>query len=99
MDKPVAKAVNANNVVEIMELAPIPAYLVWDGSNKDLNAALVYERLVDWQEDSAMRTHVQNFLCMMGHWRQNDEKVFISATMFFGMLPAEAIMWSNCRTI
>jgi hypothetical protein len=35
-----------------MEIAPIPAYLVYDGFEQDLDAAMVYERLMDCQHDS-----------------------------------------------
>ena len=51
-----------------MHLAPIPAYLMYDGFEMDLDAALVYERLRDCQHPSPMLTHAITFLrsCMIG---------------------------------
>ena len=42
MAKPVVRAINATHELEIMKLSPISIYFVWEGFNKDLDAALVY---------------------------------------------------------
>jgi hypothetical protein len=86
-----------------LRIAAIPTYLVYDGFNKDLDAAEVYERVMDCQEASDMRTHALAFLrsCMIGGWRLNDAKPFIATDQFYGMLPPEARVWANqqCRTL
>ena len=35
----------------MLQIAPIPAYLVEDGFDKDLDASMVYEQLMDCQHD------------------------------------------------
>ena len=84
---------------QVMKIAPIPAYFVWDGFNQDLDSAQVYERLMDSQEESTMKQHALDFLCtcMIGNWRKNDEKPFTLAAKFYGMLPKEARVWAAMR--
>lgn len=66
-----------------------------DGLNQVLDAAQVYERLMDSQEVFTMRTHVLAFLrtCMIGNWRNHDEKPVIAAATNFSLLPGEARLW------
>ena len=104
VDQKVEKANNVTNHAEdILRIAAIPTYLVYDGFNTDLDAAEVYERVMDCQEASDMRTHALAFLrsCMIGGWRLNDAKPFIATDQFYGMLPPEARVWANqqCRTL
>ena len=103
VDQKVEKANNVTNHADILRIAAIPTYLVYDGFNKDLDAAEVYERVMDCQEASDMRTHALAFLrsCMIGGWRLNDAKPFIATDQFYGMLPPEARVWANqqCRTL
>ena len=47
---------------DIMYFSFIPAYMVYDGFNQDITAALVYKRLRDIQHDSPMQDHVPEFL-------------------------------------
>ena len=95
----VERAGQVNDKEEIMCIAPIPAYLVWDGFEQDLDASMVYERLLDCQHDSPMRTHALAFLrsCMIGGWRVQDEKPFVPVAMFFAMVPAQARLWAAQR--
>ena len=100
VDKPVMKAqAVTGNAIAAMRIAPIPAYLVWDGFDKDLDAALVYERLMESQHESRMKTHALMFLrsCMIGGWRLADTKPFLPAGQFYAMLPAEARLWGAKR--
>ena len=103
VDQKVEKANNVTNHADILRIAAIPTYLVYDGFNTDLDAAEVYERVMDCQEASDMRTHALAFLrsCMIGGWRLNDAKPFIATDQFYGMLPPEARVWANqqCRTL
>jgi len=46
-DQQVLRASAVNTMHHIMKIAPIPAYFVWDGFNQDLEAAQVYEQLMD----------------------------------------------------
>ena len=61
---------------DLMGLAPIPPYLVYDGLDEDLDARMVYEWLMLSQHPSEMRTHALAFLCtcLVGQWRQSDAK-------------------------
>ena len=43
VDKAVMKAQVVQGTTTAMRIMPIPAYLVWDGFNKDLDAAMIYE--------------------------------------------------------
>jgi hypothetical protein len=103
VDQKVEKANNVTNHADILRIAAIPTYLVYDGFNTDLDAAEVYERVMDCQEASDMRTHALAFLrsCMIGGWRLNDAKPFIATDQFYGMVPPEARVWANqqCRTL
>jgi len=40
-----------------MRIAPIPAYLVFDGFETDLDASMVYERLMDIHDKTPMIEH------------------------------------------
>ena len=99
VDAMVQQASNVNGEEIMMKIAPIPAYLVWNGFDKDLDAAMVYERLMDCQHDSEMRTHAVTFLqsCIVGRWRDNDEKPFLPAEVFYNMLPPEVRIWGVKR--
>jgi hypothetical protein len=103
VDKRVAKAIDVMEEKQIMRLAPIPAHLVFDGFNDDLNTSMVYERImesiVDDTDRSPMLDHALAFLrsCMIGAWRQDDIKPCIPQHDFFGMLPIPARQWANER--
>ena len=92
VEQQVARARNVQDKANVLRMAAIPAYIVWDRFNKDLDAAMVYERLMDCQHDSHMRTHALAFLrtCMIGMWRVGDTKPFMAPADFYGMLPTEA---------
>ena len=59
------------NRAELMQIAPIPAYLVYDGVDKDLDAAEIVERVLNVTDhgNSDMYTHLLNFLlaCLSSH--------------------------------
>ena len=59
---------NVSGEEDIMSIAPIPPYLVYDGFNHGISTALVYETLWDSQHDSTMNYHALSFLrsCMLG---------------------------------
>ena len=57
VDQPVARANAVTNKHNIMRIAPIPAYLVFDGFETDLDASMVYERLMDIHDKTPMIEH------------------------------------------
>jgi len=99
VDTHVQRASNVRGEKEILGIAPIPAYLVWDGFDQDLDAIMVYERLMDCQHDSPMRTHALTFLrsCMVGVWRAADLRPSVPVTEFYSMLPRDARVWAHQR--
>ena len=56
-------AQNVSEEEDIMSVAPIPEYLVYDGFKHNTIAALVYESIWDIQHGSPMRYHALMFLC------------------------------------
>ena len=58
----VVSARNVQDKFNVLRMAVIPEYLVWDGFNKYLDVAMVYERLMGCQHDSHIRTHALAFL-------------------------------------
>ena len=85
-----------DNTAEIMQCAPIPAFLVYDGFNQDIQAEVLYERVlsVDNQE-LAMIIHCKNFLraCMV---QRNipDPKPHVTATTFMTTVNIAARQWA-----
>jgi len=64
-----SRELSINNEVELMKIVPFLIYMVWDGLNQDFEATIMYERLMDSQEDSLVRTYALIFLvhsCMIG---------------------------------
>ena len=100
MAKHIACAKDVAHEERIMNIAPIPAYLLYDGFEKDLDSAMVYERLRYCQHPSPMLTHAITFLrsCMVGKWRENDRKPFPKPTYFTNMPSHEARMWAQQRS-
>ena len=60
-------AQNVSGKEDIMAIALIPVYMVYNGFYQDISAALVYKRLHDIQQDSHMRDHALALLhsCML----------------------------------
>ena len=99
VDQRIERAQVVNTEDDIMKIAPCPAYFLYDGFNTDLDAAMVYERLMDCQHPSPMLTHALMFLrsCMIGGWRQADTKLYVEQHTFFAMLPQKARQWGAQR--
>ena len=97
VEQQVARERNIQYKANVLRMAAIPAYLMWDIFNKDLDAAMVYEHLTDCQNDSHMRTHALAFLrtCMIGMWRVGDMKPFMAPADFYGILPTEERVWGS----
>lgn len=99
VDQPVAPAREVTTEASIMRIAPVPAYMIFDGFNDDLDASMVYERLMDVQDRTPMIDHALMFLrsCMIGQWRQQDIRPHIPINEFFGMVHSTARLWANNR--
>ena len=87
--------------VPILQVAPIPAYLVYDGFHQDLDAADVYERLLAIDaadEDLYMYRHAQHFLlsCLSTH-NSGDAKPYVSPPTIMAPIPQVAKEWAKDR--
>ena len=82
-----------------MQVVPIPAYFVLDGLEDDLEAAVVYERLLQSTHVSLMRTHALAFLraVLVGNFCQADDKPFVSGESFRRMIPSQGRIWGSTR--
>jgi hypothetical protein len=87
------------NSYDIMQLAPIPPFLVYDGLESDLNAALVYERLLFTDTDGLpVYQHAKNFLlsCLSKH-NVNDNKPYVNHRLLLQQPTVDARRWGNTR--
>ena len=81
----------------VMKLAPIPAYLVYDGFNTNIDAAEVYERVLSVADHSTPTfTHLKNFLlaCLCSH-NMGDPKPWVPQEHFMQPISASARRWST----
>ena len=84
---------------EIMQIAPIPPFLVYDGLETDLNAALIYERVLDADTHGMpVYQHAKDFLlaCLSKH-NLPDNKPFITHTTLLQQQSANSKRWANAR--
>jgi hypothetical protein len=83
----------------IMQIAPLPPFLVYDGLESDLNAALVYERLLFTDtEGLPVYQHAKNFLlaCLSKH-NAADNKPYENHTLLLQQPTVDARRWGNTR--
>ena len=60
---PLLQRLNVKNTDETMQLAPIPPYYVYDGFEKDLDAACVLERIMTINPtETEILKHLKKFL-------------------------------------
>ena len=99
VDRPVQMARNVNQKMDLIRVVPIPAYLVYDGLNEDLDAAMVYERLRSSAHNGAWKDTGLAFCrsCMVGTWRQTDHKPFLDSANFNAILPPQGRTWGLNR--
>jgi hypothetical protein len=83
--------------LDLPKIVAIPPYLVYDGLNQDLNAALVYERLLDCTHNDSWLNQAKAFLrsILVGSYRATDHKPYTSLEKWTTMLPMEAKTWRN----
>ena len=93
----VALARNVRNEEDIPRIAPIPAYLCYDGFGTDIEAEVMYERLRMHPHPEAWWTNALT-LCrasLVGGWRQTDIQPCFSETAFTNLVPHEGRTWAN----
>ena len=86
---------NVTKVEEVMRIAPIPAYFVYNGFSNDLNAADIYEQILHSEHQSPMLVHAKTFLQaqLVGPLRNEDNKLYVGQNEWNRMLPVESKMW------
>ena len=99
LGRSVVRANNVTTQTNIIQVVPIPAYFVLDGLEDDLEAAVVYERLLQSTHVSLMRTHALAFLraVLVGNFRQVDDKPFVPGESFRRMIPSQGRIWGSTR--
>ena len=94
-----AKANDVTTTFDLMKIAPIPAYLVFDGFNKDLEAEVVLERLlqVDNQEN-AIIAHGLAFTqaCLVKH-TVNGARQHLPPAVFMQSQSIQAKTWATTK--
>ena len=92
VDQQTGRSRNVSDEEEIMCMAPIPVYMLYDGFERDLDAVMVNEWLMDSSDSSTMHVHALTFLCscMIRKYIQNYIKEFLPQAQLFGMIPPDA---------
>ena len=94
---PLLQRSSITNTVRIMLVAPIPAYLVYDGFNTNLDAAEVYERVISFDSHTTPTyTHLKQFLlcCLSGHNAQ-DRKPWAPQEHFMQPISLSGRQWAS----
>ena len=101
VEQKLVRARNITNKEEIMKISPILPYWIYDGFEKYLDAAMVYESLMDSLETSYMHFHGLNFKhsWIIVKYRLNNAKPFLPQSQLFAMLPPDARRWAYSRFI
>ena len=75
----------------------MPPYFVYDGFEGDLDAGLVYERLLQHNDkENEMFSHLKSFLraCLSSH-NAGDEKPYVDTTVFASTPAVQARRWAK----
>jgi hypothetical protein len=83
----------------VMQIAPIPAFLILDGFTKDVDAAELLERIFSLDNtDGEMYQHLKSYLqaCLTGH-NLGDPSPRISQDIVFAPPPLTARRWAKSR--
>jgi hypothetical protein len=94
---PRARANEAQTFESVMQLAPIPSFLVLDGFTKDLDAAEIIERMDGLDDtDGDMYTHLRKFLmaCLTGH-NANDRCPRLQLDQILAPVSVQARIWAG----
>jgi hypothetical protein len=96
---PLVARLHINTTQNLMKLAPIPPFLVYDGINQDLNAANILERLMTINtDDIPMYDHLKNFLraCVSSHHLPNN-KPYLPLEALLAPPSASALRWAGVK--
>jgi len=93
---PLAQVRAASDTNPLVQLAPIPAFLVYDGFDNNLDAAEVYERVLSLDNhDTPMMLHLKQFLraTVVNH-NQDDNTPALQPDVLMQTIPNEARIWA-----
>jgi hypothetical protein len=96
---PLLQAIAVQTTQNLLKLAPIPAWLAFDGFEGDLDAAELYERVLTTVDvDTPMYEHLKHFLlaCLAKHNAQ-DNVHHTTAAAIIAQIPRDARRWSHSR--
>ena len=96
---PLVARAHITQTQNLMQLAPIPPFLVYDGINQDLNAANILERLLTINtEDTPMYEHLKHFLksCVSSHHLPNN-KPYLPLETLLAPPSASALRWAGTK--
>jgi hypothetical protein len=96
---PRIRAHEANTTVTVMQIAPVPSFLVMDGINTDIDAAALIERVLSLDNrDGEMYEHLLSFLlaCLTGH-NVGDLCPRISQDLLLRPATATARRWAHSK--
>lgn len=84
---------------EVPGFAVLPNYFLYDGLTKDLNAAEVYERLLQSTHTAPWLDSAKAFLrsVVIGNLRKNDPKPYVPRDLWHSMAPLEAKIWKKTQ--
>ena len=96
---PLLNRITVTNKESLMKLAPIPAYLVYDGFNTNLDAAEIYERVLSMDDhDTPTYAHLKHFLlaCLNAH-NAPDHKPWVPHEFLLQPPSAVAKRWATIK--
>jgi hypothetical protein len=96
---PLIAHIQVNTTSKIMLIAPIPAFLVYNGFNQDLDAAEIYKRVLSMNDHSTeVLMHAKSFLlgCLSSH-NSGDNKPHIPPSAFMTPVPPQTKVWAMER--
>jgi hypothetical protein len=91
--------IDDETVVDIMQLAPIPTFLIYDGFNKDISAEKLYERILSIaNQNNDMIIHCKKFLraCMVLR-NQPDSKPHTAPSHFMATPSPALRKWAKTK--
>ena len=97
---PLLAKIHVTENKDIMQLAPVPPFLVYDGWNSDLEAADVYERILHLEDTEGieMFLHLKHFLlsCLSTH-NAGDAKPYVNHTTLLTTPSTQSRRWAKTK--